>query len=180
MCFGFPSTQTWHFGKNKKKVFLKNDLRTVYKLFSQVSCRWKWFLKCRCHSVNLCMPVVVFMNVLVLCCFYYSLFFIKLLQFNFRFILLLHFFILELHFASFPLDTHDLNIILETFNKFVTCQPSPGWPAHVNPFFFFFLRFSSGRSYFRKLFTWTGITVLNNKVKSKGLIHQAENDRSYA
>lgn len=62
----------------------------------------------------------------------------------------------------------------------MTCQPSPGWPAHVNPFFFFFLRFSSGRSYFRKLFTWTGITVLNNKVKSKGLIHQAENDRSYA
>lgn len=72
-------------GRTKKKVFLKNDLRTVYKLFSQVSCRWKWFLKCRCHSVNLCMPVVVFMNVLVLCCFYYSLFFIKLLQFNFRF-----------------------------------------------------------------------------------------------
>lgn len=55
-----------------------------------------------------------------------------------------------------------------------------GLACSCQSFFFFFLRFSSGRSYFRKLFTWTGITVLNNKVKSKGLIHQAENDRSYA
>lgn len=85
LCFGFPSTQTWHFGKNKKKSFFKkrppNRLQTVFTGFVQMEMVLKMPMSqrqpvhARCGFYE-CVSTLLFLLFLI---------FIKLLQFNFRF-----------------------------------------------------------------------------------------------